>query len=84
MLHATGLVLHFTRCNAPARSDEWAAWLREEHVKELAELDCVRASTHSALLRKAIAAGQERRPLPGLRVRALRRVQADRQQMMAS
>ncbi|MEZ4289191.1 MAG: hypothetical protein R3E53_01145 [Myxococcota bacterium] len=31
------LVLAFTRCNAPARADEWAAWYDAEHLPALLE-----------------------------------------------
>lgn len=57
MIPATGLVLYFTRCNAPARAKEWADWLREEHVPTLAELPCIRAATHCAL---------SQQPTPGM------------------
>ncbi len=54
---ARGLVLHFTRCNAPERAADWHAWHRTRYLTELAELDCIRAATHWALTQQ---------PTPGM------------------
>lgn len=45
MSEATGLVLHFTRCNAPARFEEWDAWMGEVHLPDLRDTPGVRAAT---------------------------------------
>lgn len=54
---ASGLVLYFTRCNAPARSAEWTRWLLETHVPQIAALEEVRAVTQCALTQQ---------PTPGM------------------
>lgn len=54
---ADGLVLHFSRCNAPPRFDEWATWLSDEYLPALRAIDGVRAATHWALTQQ---------PTPGM------------------
>jgi hypothetical protein len=54
---ASGLVLHFTRCNAPARSAEWGAWIRDQHLPAMREVEGVRDATHWALTQQ---------PVPGM------------------
>ena len=49
MSAATGLVIHYSRCNDASRNTEWARWLREEHLPSMAEVSGVRAATHWAL-----------------------------------
>lgn len=57
MTAATGLVLHFTRCNAPARFTAWVDWNREQHLPAMSEADGVRAATSWALTQQ---------PTPGM------------------
>ena len=57
MSAATGLVIHFSRCNAPARSAEWSGWVRDEHLSSMEEVQGVRAATHWALTQQ---------PTPGM------------------
>ena len=57
MTPATGLVLHFTRCNAPARITAWADWSRSELLPAMAEVAGVRAATQWALTQQ---------PTPGM------------------
>ncbi len=54
---ATGLVLHFTRCNAPARANDWGRWMHARHLPAMAAVDGVRAATHWALTQQ---------PVPGM------------------
>jgi len=54
---ADGLALYFTRCNAPARFEEWGRWSRDRHVREMSEVDGVRAASHWALTQQ---------PTPGM------------------
>ena len=49
MPDATGLLLHFVRCNAPPRFDAWRRWLEEIHLPGLRAIEGVRAATHWAL-----------------------------------
>jgi len=46
---ASGLLLHFIRCNAPARSAQWRAWLDEHYRPAVAELPGTRSVTCWAL-----------------------------------
>lgn len=46
---ASGLVIHFVRCNAPPRFPEWGRWLEEVHLPDLRAVEGVRAATHWAL-----------------------------------
>ena len=45
MREATGLVLHFTRCNAPGQMKEWGTWIEETHLPDLRDTEGVRAVT---------------------------------------
>ncbi len=54
---ASGLLLHFTRCNAPARSAEWSEWLRARYRPAVAELPGTRSVTCWALTQQ---------PTPGM------------------
>ncbi len=49
MSAATGLLLQFVRCNAPARAGEWLRWLDEVHLPDLCAVEGVRAATAWAL-----------------------------------
>ena len=49
MSQATGLLLQFVRCNAPARAGEWLRWLDEVHLPDLRASEGVRAATAWAL-----------------------------------
>lgn len=49
MSQATGLVLRFVRCNAPARTREWTHWLDEVHLPDVRQVEGVRAATAWAL-----------------------------------
>ena len=57
MQPASGLALYFTRCNAPARAQDWSDWMREQHVPAMSALAGVRAATHWALTQQ---------PTPGM------------------
>ena len=57
MSHATGIILYFTRCNAPARFAPWAEWVREVYLPELSRGNDIRAATHWALTQQ---------PTPGM------------------
>ena len=54
---ASGIVLHFTRCNAAARTSEWNAWTLDQHLPAMSQIDGVRAATHWALTQQ---------PVPGM------------------
>ena len=54
---ASGLLLHFSRCNAPARAAEWSAWLDAGYRPALAELPGTRSVTCWALTQQ---------PTPGM------------------
>jgi hypothetical protein len=45
MDEARGLILHFARCNAPAQSERWQAWLDDIHLPDLRDTEGVRAAT---------------------------------------
>lgn len=49
MSAATGLLLQFVRCNAPARAGEWLRWLDEVQLPDLRAVEGVRAATAWAL-----------------------------------
>ena len=57
MTRASGIVLYFTRCNAPPRFSEWGEWLRETHVPDMSTVEGVRAASHWALTQQ---------PTPGM------------------
>ena len=46
---ARGLVLHFSRCNAPARNADWNRWLHEEYLPKVSTVAGVRSTSHFAL-----------------------------------
>jgi len=54
---ASGLAIHFTRCNAPARFNEWIAWTNDVLLPAILEVDEVRAASHWALTQQ---------PVPGM------------------
>ena len=54
---ASGIVLHFVRCNAAARSKEWGTWVRDQHLPAMSRVEGVRAATHWALTQQ---------PTPGM------------------
>ena len=45
MSEATGLILHFTRCSAPAHFEEWGTWMEEVHLPDLRGIEGIRAVT---------------------------------------
>jgi hypothetical protein len=45
MSEANGLILHFTRCNAPAHFERWGVWMKEIHLSDLRASEGVRAVT---------------------------------------
>ena len=49
MQSADGLVVQYSRCNAPARVEEWSDWIRERYAPELGAIGGVRANSHWAL-----------------------------------
>ncbi|MBW1886169.1 MAG: hypothetical protein JRJ58_21770 [Deltaproteobacteria bacterium] len=57
MTQASGIVICFTRCNAPPRFSQWGEWLREVHLPDMSTLEDVRAASHWALTQQ---------PTPGM------------------
>ncbi len=45
MNEANGLILHYTRCSAPAHFEKWGAWMKEVHLPDLRGTEGVRAAT---------------------------------------
>lgn len=49
MKEASGIALHFVRCNAPDKREGWDSWHRETYLPEIGQVESVRSASHWAL-----------------------------------